>query len=79
MRGEIITTPGGSTVKLKENDGAVEVVLDHPDAPADMRDTVAGRVTDFGGARGFQPVPFAAFLLSPATLRAIADLIERDG
>jgi hypothetical protein len=76
LASETITMANGSTVRLEERDGELLVVLDHPDAPDDMRDAVAGRVAEFDGARGFQPVPFAAFLISPGVLRAVADLIE---
>lgn len=52
------------------------VVLDNPEAPDDMRNTEAGIVVQSGG---FQPATFAAFALRPAVLRAIADLIEKEG
>lgn len=67
------TTSTGSTITLRddEHNGQL-VILDHPEAPSDMRDLEAGRVID----GGFQPAPFAAFALSPEALRAIADLIE---
>ncbi|WAB09161.1 hypothetical protein SEA_EESA_51 [Arthrobacter phage Eesa] len=74
-----ITTASGSTVRVEEFEGERVVVLDHPDAPDDMRDTVAGRLAVLDGGRGFQPVPFAAFLMSPEVLRAVADLLEREG
>jgi hypothetical protein len=48
------------------------VIVDHPDAPPDMRHKEAGRIVD----GGFQPAPLAAFALRPETLRAIATLIE---
>jgi hypothetical protein len=67
-----VTTATGVTVKLSDNDGDTVVLLDHPDAPADTRPTEAGRIRD----GGFQPVPFAPWAVGPATLRAIADLIE---
>lgn len=67
-----ITTSTGSIVFLADRDGDTIVLLDHPDAPADMRPTEAGRVID----GGFQPAPFANWALTPEGLRAIADLIE---
>jgi hypothetical protein len=48
------------------------VILDNPAAPADMRHIEAGRLTD----AGFQPAPFAAYGMTAAVLRGIADLIE---
>ncbi|MFE2994149.1 hypothetical protein ACFXG4_03945 [Nocardia sp. NPDC059246] len=72
MPDRTITTASGSTVTLTDRDGDLIVLLDHPDAPADMRPTEAGRVID----GGFQPAPFAAWGLRPSGLRAIADLIE---
>lgn len=73
---EKITTANGSTVRVEEHHGDQLVILDHPDAPEDMRDSVAGRLVEFGGALGFQPAPFAAFCMGPESLRAIADLVE---
>lgn len=64
-----ITTSTGSTVTLND---VGRVVLDHPDAPDDMRHQEAGRVID----GGFQPAPFAEWALRPEMLRALADLIE---
>jgi len=67
-----ITTDTGSTISLTDKGGETMVVLDHPDAPEGMRHCEAGRVIE----GGFQPVPFAAYGLTPTALRAIADLIE---
>ena len=69
-----ITTSTGTIIRLGEQIemGGTLVVLDHPAAPDDMRNREAGRVID----GGFQPAPFAAFTLSPETLRAIAELVE---
>ena len=69
-----ITLESGTTVQLDSIGGNTIVIVDNPLAPADMRNLEAGRVVD--GA--LQPAPFAAFSLSPATLRAIADIIETD-
>lgn len=71
--GGTVTLPSGSTLRVvQEPDGQVVVRLSNPDAPADLRDFEAGRV--IGG--GFQTPIFAAYTLSPAALRGIADLIE---
>ncbi|WP_280357120.1 hypothetical protein [Nocardia otitidiscaviarum] len=67
-----ITTARGSIVTLSDQNGRLVVLLDHPDAPAEMRPTEAGRVVD----GGFQPHMFADWALTPEGLRAIADLIE---
>jgi hypothetical protein len=77
----MITTPSGSTVSIDSDDyGNTMIVLDHPDAPEDMRKYEVGRiVTDSPGpvdGKGFQPVPFCLASMSPAVLRAIADLME---
>ncbi|MGW5514641.1 hypothetical protein [Nocardia africana] len=72
MPDRTITTDTGTTVCLALKDGDTLVVLDHPNAPADMRHTEAGRIID----GGFQPYPFATWSAAPSTLRAIADLIE---
>ena len=66
------TTSTGTTITIHTGPRGRTVVLDHPDAPADMRHTEAGRVID----RGFQPAPFAPFAMSPEVLRHIASLIE---
>ena len=52
------------------------VMLECPTAPKAFRWTEAGRITDLDGVIGFQPAPFAAWLLSPEVLRAIADLTD---
>jgi hypothetical protein len=67
-----VTTPEGTTVSLEQHDGITEVVLAHPDAPADLQHKVAGRVTE----GSFQPIMFCQFAMRPAVLRAIADLID---
>ncbi|MFJ4653790.1 hypothetical protein ACIP5Y_21195 [Nocardia sp. NPDC088792] len=72
MPDRTITTTSGSTVTLTERQSELVVLLDHSDAPVDMRPTVAGRVID----GGFQPAPFANWALLPPALRAIADLID---
>lgn len=66
-----ITTENGTEVGLRYVGAATVVVLSRDDA----RTTEAGRIE--GG--GFQPVPFASFGMRPDVLRAIADLIERQG
>lgn len=73
MPNRTVTTTAGTTVTLTERHGETLVLLDHPDAPADMRSTEAGRILD----SGFQPRPFVAWALKPEVLRAIADLIEK--
>lgn len=73
MPDRTITISTGSIVSLAEDAfGDTMLLLDHPNAPADMRPTEAGRVID----GGFQPAPFANWALTPEGLRAIADLIE---
>jgi hypothetical protein len=73
----MITTSTGSTVNVETDvDGTRLVILDHPDAPEDMRNYEAGRIVEFGGNFGFQPVPFCVGSMGPETLRAIAELIE---
>ncbi|MFE3052311.1 hypothetical protein [Nocardia sp. NPDC059239] len=74
MPDRTITTDTGSIVTLTERDGDIVVLLDHPNAPADMRGVEAGRVID----GGFQPALFAPWGLTPPTLRALADLIEEN-
>lgn len=74
MSDRSITTSTGTTITLTDCDDMTLVLLDAPDAPADMRNLEAGRLVD----GGFQPAPFAAWGLVPATLRAIADLIEAE-
>lgn len=69
-----ITTEHGTTVSIEDRDGERLVILDNPDSPPEMRGAEAGRMID----GGFQPHPFANFLMRPAVLRAIADLMERD-
>jgi hypothetical protein len=64
----------GTTVALVEKGGDTFVVLDHPAAPADLRNAEVGRMVE-----GTLQVPFVEFGLSPLTLRAIADLIEENG
>lgn len=68
-----ITTPTGTVVTLARHPRRV-ILLDHPDAPTDLRNVEVGRV--IGG--GFQ-TPSANYAMSPATLRAIADLVEQHG
>lgn len=69
-----VTTSTGTTVRIEEHVGSSLVMLSNPKAPAGMRDIEAGRLID----SGFQPAPFAAFGISPETLRAIATLIEEN-
>lgn len=65
-----ITTDSGTTVTITEG----KVILEHPDAPEDMRTIEVGR-TVYDGT-GFQPASFFPAALRPAVLRAIADLID---
>ncbi|PPF64560.1 hypothetical protein C5E11_03995 [Clavibacter michiganensis] len=69
-----ITTSGGTTIGIEDEDGERVIVLKNEQAPADMRRTVAGRVIH----GGFQPVLFAVWGLRPEVLRAIADLIDSE-
>ena len=71
----VITTSNGSTVTTEPSEHGTIIVLDHPDAPDDMRHYTAGRIVDNGG---FQPVPFCVAAIGPEVLRAIADLIEQE-
>lgn len=67
------TLDNGSTVRLEDTGHDRLVILDYPDAPADMRNREAGRIIN----GGFQQAPYSsAFALRPATLRALADLME---
>lgn len=66
------TTSTGSTVTIQHSERGPVVLLDHPDAPADLRHAEAGRIVECT----FQPVAFCPFGLRPETLRAIADLID---
>lgn len=71
-----ITTQAGTTVFLGSHGAACKsdlVVIDHPEAPADLRNLEIGRLT--GG--GYQPAG-APYALSPDVLRAIADLVEEN-
>lgn len=70
MPDRTITTDTGTVITLNGLDGTV--YFDHPDVPANLRNTEAGRIL-YGG---FQPTAVAAWAVSPATLRALADLIE---
>lgn len=68
----------GTNVRLETRTGTeatTVVVVDHPDAPDDMRNYEVGRL--FPGL-GFLPAPFCEAGLRPAALRAIADLIEEN-
>lgn len=70
----ITTTEKGTVITVSPSrEGNHVVTLDHPDAPADMRGVLAGRIID----GGYQPAIFAAWAMSPDTLRALADLIEK--
>ena len=69
----MITTSSGTTVDVQKIDGEQVIILDHPDAPEDMRNIEAGRIVE---GMGFQPAPFALFALRPEVLRVIAGLVE---
>lgn len=73
MPDRTITTSTGTTVTLAERRGDTVILLDHPNAPADMRNTEAGRIVD----GSFQPAIFAAWSMQPEALRTIADLIDQ--
>lgn len=66
------TSVGGTVSLVAGPDDLLLVVLDHPEAPEDMRHLEAGRIIH----GGFQPAPFAEYGLRPETLRIIAALIE---
>lgn len=67
-----ITTMDGVTVTTEETTHGTIIHIAKDGNPT----IEAGRIVTMGGARGFQPAPFAVWLARPATLRAIADLIE---
>lgn len=68
-----ITTSTGTTVTTEERHGDTVVILDNPEAPADMRNAEVGRITD----GGFQPAMFGPWVaLTAETLRAIAQAID---
>lgn len=67
-----ITTSTGTTISTAPSEHGPLIILDHPDAPNDMRLREVGRIVD----GGFQPEPFAIWTVSPETLRGIADLID---
>jgi|GEM_PF-6050238 len=72
-----ITIPGGTTITVSRTDRAErEVIFTNPNAPEDMRRVAAGRIARFEGQYGFQPAPFAAFILGTDALRAIAQILE---
>ena len=71
----MITTSTGTTVSTKPSEHGTLIILDHPDAPGDMRNLEAVRI--FRGC--FQAAPFSEGAMRPETLRAIADLIEEEG
>jgi hypothetical protein len=62
----------GTTVSIEPSKHGPLVILDHTEAPSDMRHLEAGRII----RGGFQPAPLGAFALRAETLRAIADLID---
>lgn len=68
-----ITTTDGVTVTTEESTHGTIVLLRKDGNPT----VEAGRIIARFGAQGFQPAPFAVWLGRPATLRAIADLIEQ--
>lgn len=70
-----IATDSGTTVSIEEHAGLTLVILTAPAAPPGMQRVEVGRVVDGGG---FQVIPFMAFALRPAVLRAIADLVEAE-
>lgn len=68
-----VTIDGGTTISVEQRGTTQLLILDNPDAPDGMRNLESGRIIH----GGFQPAPFGVpFALRPATLRAIADLIE---
>jgi hypothetical protein len=70
--GRETTTSTGTTVTLQHSPHGDLVIMDHPDAPDDIRNMETGRIV----TGGFQAAPFSAVVLQPETLRAIATLIE---
>lgn len=78
-----ITLTGGATLTATDpdDDDNRTITIDHPDAPADLRNLEIGRITTMGHGRGFQVSLRCAWSgagLRPETLRAIATLIERE-
>ena len=75
----IHTSTGAVHVTTREATGDRIVVLEAPDAPKHLRLAEAGRLAKFGEHLGFQPAPFAPWVMGAEALRAIADLIEQEG
>lgn len=69
----MITLDNGTTID-KQLDGLV--TLDHPQAPPHLRDVVVGRITSVDGGIGLAPALWFPGVLSAATLRALADLVD---
>ena len=67
-----VVTSTGVVVRLDEDEEGPIVVCDLRHAPLGLRHHEVGRVVH----GGFQPHPSAMAGLRPATLRAIADLID---
>lgn len=70
-----ISISDGKTVSLEEHGEDTLVILTSPTAPRSYQRVEAGRII-FNDKGYYQPAPFMDGALSPATLRAIADLID---
>ena len=71
-----ITTSAGISVWVvtRRATGERIIILDHPEAPKDMRWTEAGRII----SGHFQPAEPVDFAMSTEVLRAIADLMDAE-
>lgn len=65
-------------ITVEQHHGQRIVVLHNSEAPEEYRRIEAGRIVSAFGGIGFQPAPFMEGLFSAATLREIADLVERE-
>ena len=68
----------GKHIRIEHHPDGKFVVLCNPDAPPSLQRIEAGRIISTAQGTGFQPAPFLAGLLSPDTLRHIADIIEEE-
>lgn len=69
-----ITTSTGTTVRIADLSFlGRRVIIDHPDAPSDIRNVEVGLAN-----QGHLQFPGTEFGMSPEVLRAIADLLEGD-
>lgn len=74
----MITTSTGTTVRLLDSEQGKLLIADHPSAPPDLRHKEIGRITQFDGMLGFQPVARSEWILTAELLRVIADLVDQE-